>query len=253
MRGVNKSKPPTTLRRSNDFRPGRQEVEHDLKQLLSDEADPLAKRKLARSIFESLDKPAIRQALWQEQCGLCVYCEGRLRDPASEADTAKKSTTGIQPIAHWQPIAHSPEDAVTWTNLHLSCDSRTSCDSIQGDQPLGLDSPSRCAFEELIEYDIAGNAKVKDGVLRQVATPLAAALGSGNTNTGVLGLNSEGLCDARATVLKTMKSLLARQFEGKRATSAQLGALATRQLEKRPLPAFVSVEVDWLKRQAARR
>lgn len=194
----------------------------------------------------------MRQALYAEQRGLCIYCECRLRTPGKEQDEAREGTDGIQPIAHWEPIAVAPSKALDWDNLHLSCDSKTTCDGAQGDQHLGLPPPGVERYEEALTYGSLGDIVVRGDAKPALREPLAAAIGDRHS-TGVLGLNSSAFCDARKEVIRATQKEVRERFAGKRATKESFERLIAAVLAKSPFPAFVSVQVDWLEKQAGKR
>ncbi|MBT9555512.1 MAG: hypothetical protein IV100_05750 [Myxococcales bacterium] len=251
MRGIKKGKSPSNVspagQKSRSFTEARLSLGRTLKS-----AEPNTKAQLARAEFDSLDKASLRQALHQEQRGLCVYCERHLPTPGLEAKEARAGTTGIGPVAHWEPIKCAPGKALDWDNLHLSCASSATCDGAQGEQSLGLPAPSHESYEDFLTWGTDGDMKVRPAVREGLRAPLEVAIGT-STNPGVLNLNSEGLRRARRTAMKALGDNLNKESRGKHVGSDALTKQAERLLALEPLPAFVSLQVQWFRERAARR
>ncbi len=251
MRGVRKSRPPgnvaPALQQARSFTQARLALKQELSA-----AGVSSPTSTARTAFESLDKGAIRLLLFKEQKGLCVYCEKPLPTPGTEGDEARSGQTGLPRIAHWEPIDVDPEKALDWDNLHLSCASKTSCDIVQGKRSLGLPVPNDERYEDQLTYSSLGELNVRGDARAAISGALANAIGT-RTSPGILSLNAADLLKARGDVISTIRTEIGQKFRGKRATRQALLKIADGLLALDPLPAFVSVQVDWLKRHAAGR
>lgn len=251
MRGIRKGKPP-----SNVSPPGQRprsftEAQLSLRGALKAKEDS-AKGQIARAEFDGLDKASLRRALHREQKGLCVYCERKLPEPGLEGEDARAGTTGIGPVAHWEPIKCAPAKALDWDNLHLSCASKTTCDGAQRDQSLALPAPSHENYEDFLTWGTDGDINVRPSVKEGLRVPLEEAIGAA-TSPGILNLNSEELRRARRTVMERLGHELNKEARGKQVGRETLEKQADALLARDPLPPFVSLKVHWLRRQASRR
>ena len=67
-------------------------------------------KKIARDLFDQLNKSVIREALIKEQKGLCAYCMRRIRDNSSLS------------IEHIVPVSAVPSKALDYWNMVACCD-----------------------------------------------------------------------------------------------------------------------------------
>lgn len=251
MRGIRKGKPPSNVSPPGQKPRSFKETQLSLRGALKSTEDS-AKGQIARAEFDGLDKASLRRALHREQKGLCVYCERKLPEPGLEGKDARAGTTGIGPVAHWEPIACAPAEALDWDNLHLSCSSNTTCDGAQKNRSLGLPVPSRENYEDSLEYDSYGNIKARASLREGLRMPLKAAIGT-EAEPGLLNLNCRTPRDARVAALKRLKMELEKANSNKQVSREHLLQRASALLDLDPFPALVSLKVGWLLRQASRR
>lgn len=104
--------------------------------------------------YENADKTALRQALLEEQGGLCGYCMRRIK-------YIDKVVTDTR-IEHLKPRALSlkqnrPEETLSYTNMILCCngdidnDGNAHCDRRKGEQEISF-TPFDDAFIKTISY-----------------------------------------------------------------------------------------------------
>lgn len=144
------------------------------------------------AVWEELtqeDKQAIRQALVQEQRGLCAYCMMRI---AGEAESTK--------IEHIRPRRYR-EGLFDWSNLVACCDGREgrpsahqTCDTKKGDAELGA---LNVLAPQKIRYAF-GSARV-GSELGEVDRDLNDAL---NLNDAQLVVNRKQALDVAMKLLK---------------------------------------------------
>ncbi len=251
MRGVRKGSPPGNVSPVRQTARSFTQARLALKKALAADGGP-SPTATARAAYEALEKGPIRLLLFKEQMGLCVYCEKPLPTPGAEEDEARSGQSGLPRIAHWEPIDVDPEKALDWDNLHLSCPSKTSCDIVQGKRSLGLPVPNDERYEDQLTYSSLGELDVRSDARAAISGALANAIGT-RASPGILSLNAPDLVDARGDVIDTIRTEVGQKFRGKRATKQALQKIAERLLAQDPLPGFVSAQVDWLKKHAAKR
>ncbi len=148
--------------------------------------------------YENADKTALRQALFEEQGGLCGYCMRRMKYVAGEVTDTR--------IEHLRPRALSlnqgrPEETLLYANMILCCngdidnDSNTHCDRRKGGQGISF-TPFDDAFINTISYS-SGDGRIKSSN-RQYDEEF---------NT-ILNLNHPRLAANRHKVLKGLVSAL---------------------------------------------
>ena len=112
-----------------------------------------------RSYFDQLDKNAIRNALYEEQHGLCAYCMRRIHNDESMV------------IEHWQPVKKNENDtqwkkdnALAYSNMLGCCDGGKksddtrkvlSCDASKSNERIII-SPWKKEHIEKIVYRSSG-------------------------------------------------------------------------------------------------
>ncbi|HNJ77562.1 MAG TPA: hypothetical protein PLE72_12395 [Azospira sp.] len=120
MRGLAKPAPPKNVaadgQQARAMTQARKDLLHDLPQQANQSAH-------ARACFNALDKPKLRKVLREEQGALCVYCERRVTTE-ERVDAGRPAPR----IEHWRPLSLSPQLALDWDNLYLSCTTEHSCD-----------------------------------------------------------------------------------------------------------------------------
>ena len=121
MRGPEKPRPPENV--SPDGQAPRRFVEAE-QEYLAELASTPNKVRFARSEFNRLDKPKLREVMYGEQGSLCVYCERR-----------GSPRTHRHPKWNWRPLSAAPEFAIHWNNLYLSCSTGDTCDSRKSARP----------------------------------------------------------------------------------------------------------------------
>lgn len=204
----------------------------------------------ARSTFDSMEKRKIRTVMYQEQGGLCVYCERRVEEgqPAPRID-------------HWRPLSAAPELALHWRNLYLSCATDTTCDCRKHESrfcadPTDADLPwpvdhayERCVgFTSLGEAYVRTDAPLDDAQRKALVLALGVPHDDAVKDNGVLNLNHPALVAARVAALDSERSRLERDYKGKTASRDERIARATALLNVKPLREFISVRVRWLER-----
>lgn len=167
--------------------------------------------------FDTLDKAtkqAVREALWDEQCGKCAYCERRL----NSGDSAVK-------IEHFHPRSaefsgsrceseteakNREKSVLAWQNLLLVCSGRAS----SGRQPTCDTAKADAHICEEVH-----NPKRKDLPPTQVAcdyTGWISLIGSGSSHVidDVLNLNDEQLCSARKNLWSELMEAVGKALSG---------------------------------------
>lgn len=178
--------------------------------------------------------PVVRRALWDEQGGMCAYCERRLRN-VDRPDHATR-------IEHFHPQGSSgwgyhcalcsdstdnQSAPVSWGNLLLCCDGNEragqefTCDKSKGSTDICaiFRNPKSSAPPLLVEIDRAGR-----GVAVQ-----SMPIGSQRVVDEILNLNSASLVQTRKKIL----SSLAREINKKRSQKKGLSKKARKQLASR--------------------
>ena len=246
MRGIKKPWPPANVSpEGQEERTWRQAEEAFLEGL----SGAKNQAEYARGTFDSMEKRKLREVMVREQGGLCVYCERRVvEDP------------GMARIDHWRPLSATPELALHWRNLYLSCATLTTCDCHKKDAPLrdpagdDLPWPVDHAYERSLGFTSLGEAYVRtdaplDDAQRQA---LAFAIGDlhedGTKDNGVLNLNHPALVAARNAALDSERTRLERDYRGKTASRPERETRATGLLADQPLKEFISIRVRWLER-----
>lgn len=247
MRGLRKPWPPRNVS------PDGQEA-RTLKQAEEEFVEELPKvmdrSRFARATFDAMDKRKLREVMYQEQGGLCVYCEHRVeeRNPLPRID-------------HWQPLSVNPELALHWRNLYLSCATDSTCDSRKHGAPLradpsdpGLPWPVDLAYERCVGFTSLGEAYVRkdapldDAQRRSLIHALGVPHDDVTKDNGILNLNHPALVAARVAALDSERDRLERDYEGKMANRADRAARVDKLLNEKKLQEFVSIRVRWLER-----
>lgn len=245
MRGIQKGRPPRNVSPDGQNRRSWEQAEAEFSGSLQSAID---RAPHARTTFNALDKHKLREVLYQEQGGLCVYCESRVKE-------------GHPPprIDHWLPLTARPDLALHWPNLYLSCAATHHCDSRKGDTPLRADSadpdlpwPVQKAYEVCIGFTSLGeiyvrtDAPLDDAQRRALILTLGTVHDDTTKDNGILNLNHPALIAARRAALDGEKRRLERDFAG-RATTPEARAERANHLKEQPrLPEFVSIRIRWL-------
>lgn len=203
----------------------------------------------ARSAFDALHKPALRQPLYVEQHHVCVFCEQEIRESAP-----------APPIDHWRPVCLHPRDAFTWDNLHLSCSTPDTCDTRKGSRPLQanptdpyLPWPGQYAYEEVLGFTSGGMIYVRRDATLSPAMRGALELaidgqpGIAGRRAAILNLNAAKLREARAAAIDDEVYALQADFGETTPAPEQLQARAASLLAAERWPGFVSIRVAWLR------
>lgn len=134
--------------------------------------------------FEDLPsetKETVKNQLWEEQCGLCCYCEARI-DP-----TPKSSH-----IEHYYPQSTYPEQQLLYDNLLLSCngsDSHTArhCGHAKGDaDPKSFVSPLDRDCQEQFHFQRDGRIEKKHHQSLELKKDPALTIETLNLNASTL-------------------------------------------------------------------
>lgn len=247
MRGLRKRRPPGDV--SPDGQEARtwRQAEAEFLVGLPSVADRTG---YARSTFDSMEKRKLRAVMYQEQGGLCVYCERRV----GEGQPTPR-------IDHWRPLSAAPEFALHWRNLYLSCATDTTCDCRKHESSLraepfdaDLPWPADHAYERCVGFTSLGEAYVRtDAPLNDAQRrALVLALGVPHDDTvkhnGVLNLNHPALVAARVAALDSERSRLERDYKSRTASREERVARATELLKDQPLREFISIRLRWLER-----
>ena len=251
MRGLRKPWAPGNV--SSDGQPPRRFVDAE-REYLADLGSAADKARFARTEFDRLDKPKLRQVMHGEQGSICVYCEGRLAENESPPH-----------VEHWRPLSGALEYAIHWHNLYLSCPSPATCDTRKGARSLKADDadpelpwPTELAYERIVGYGRGGDMYVRedvqiDGKVRK-ALELAIDDGehAGERRRAILNLNHPTLMESRRAALDSERTRLARHFGQRTASREERAERATELLGRNPLPEHVSIRVAWLQKTLGR-
>jgi uncharacterized protein (TIGR02646 family) len=175
-------------------------------------------------------KQEIREALVQEQRGLCCYCMGRIR-PDSPCMT----------IEHWQPQSLQPARQVDYANLLASCRAKEHCNHFRENRVL-VHNPADPAIAAILEghLDYLGDGSIES---------TNAALMSEAEQC--LGLNNGRLKSNRQAVLQAFMQAIRPSFPSRRGLERLLSDhLGT--THANALPAYVGVIRYWLRKRLAR-
>lgn len=198
----------------------------------------------ARTEFNQLDKAKLRQVMYAEQRSICVYCERRLAEGPSPPQ-----------VEHWRPLSKSPELAIHWKNLYLSCTTRDTCDNRKQARRLRTNTTDRelpwpvdFAYECVVGFTTAGYMYVRNDVHLDEPTRSALELAIDDQDDGervrnaILNLNHPTLREARRVAMYAE-----RERQGKYAPLGEDPVVRARQILNRdPLPEHVSARVAWL-------
>lgn len=251
MRGLRKPWPPANV--SPDGQPPRRFVDAEREYLaaLRGAAD---KARFARTEFDRLDKPKLRQVMHGEQGSICVYCESRLVENESPPN-----------VEHWRPLSGATEYAIRWHNLYLSCPSPETCDGRKGARRLRADDaapdlpwPTEFDYERIVGYGRGGDMYVRGDVHMDDATRRALDLAiddqqqDGRQRRAILNLNHPTLVAARREALDSERRRMEMDFENRTATRGEREERAAQLLGRGQLPEFVSIRVAWLRKTLGR-
>ncbi len=246
MRRISKSSPPSDVLSDKQPPPRTMnEVEADFLAELPSANTPQTR---ARAAFDDLEKRKLRAVMYQEQGSLCVYCERQIVEAFP-----------VPRIDHWIPLSNEPELALQWRNLYLSCPNEATCDAHKEDDPLrdhdddpDLPWPADHAYELCVGFTSLGEMYVRtDAPLNDAQRrALVRALGvphDGTKDNGILNLNHPSLVAARNAAVNVERKRMERDYKGRAASRTDREVRAERMLGERPLQAFVSIRVGWLR------
>lgn len=251
MRGLSKPWPPA------DVSPDCQEpctfveAEKQFLDALSASEDKVA---FARSQYEDLDNPKLREVMYREQGSICAYCERRIEEghPAPRID-------------HWRPLSKNPDLALHWKNLYLSCATPETCDTAKGHRELRWDPgdavlpwPVDLRYENVVGFNSLGEMYVRSDANLDPATRKALQLAIEDQRDGaavrksIFNLNHPALVAAREAALHSERSTLEKAYPNKHAPTEDRVQRSLVLLGRDPLPQFVSIRVGWLRRTLGR-
>lgn len=177
------------------------------------------------------DKDALRQSLVAEQCGLCCYCQSRIRPDA----TSMK-------IEHWQCQANYPGRQLDYRNLLGAClgghgrpEREQHCDTRKGNTELCF-CPADPTHPVERQIKFLGNGEIASG---DAAINIAL--------NDVLNLNISQLVSNRKAVLDAFKQRL-----GKGHLNAARELRKWDGSQQGDLPEYAQVVVYWLEKRIAR-
>jgi uncharacterized protein (TIGR02646 family) len=201
MRGLTKGPPPTNVSPPGQQQASLAEWDEDYQVSVAAIADAKARVKHARTRFNSMHKPHLRDLLFVEQRNLCIYCERQIEE--------------VQPpphVAHWNPLSLFLQDVFHWNNLHLSCLSVDTCDDRQKDKALELPWPASFPYEDVIGFTSGGRMYVRTDVhvspqLRQALEIALEDKPGPPVRRSTLNLNQPALREARAAAIEAEESV----------------------------------------------
>lgn len=255
MRRVSKRRPPVNVRPEDQQACTLSRAERDYCAVLLIAPD---KTECARSHFDQLDKVKLRKAMYREQGSICIYCESRVKEWHPEPPIDHESPIKEKrqpPIDHWRPLSLSPQQALCWRNMHLSCTFRGTCDDIKGERPLkwnptdpDLPWPSAFTYENVIGFTSFGEMYVRRdrGMNNATRTALELAIADRGTQKTLLNLNHPTLMKNRRDAIDEEREKLNWAFPGRTASPADRKNRADALLAANPLLPFVSIRVAWL-------
>jgi uncharacterized protein (TIGR02646 family) len=250
MRGVRKSRSPGDVGKHGHPQLSLKEAAEQLGDLLSGcPATEHAER--ARYAFDDLPKSKLRPLLLQEQRHLCIYCEVQVVEDPNKPPR----------VDHWEPLGRSPDLALEWSNLYLSCPRDTSCDvkkhghrMVWDDADASLPPPCQREYERYLGFSRGGQVYVKRGAnltdaqRRALELAIDDRVDQGVLKESILGLNHPDLVAARKAALDRERSRIQRLFPNKRADPAapELKSRAQSLLAASRRESFVSIRLAWL-------
>ena len=241
MRGLDKPQPPANVSPDGHQPRSFAEAEQEYLEALPNRANKPAS---ARAAYRRLDKPKLRQVLYQEQGSICVYCECRLAE-------------GWPPprVEHWRPLSKVPECALHWNNLYLSCTTRDTCDRRKqarrlkaSDADPDLPWPTDFAYERAVGFTTAGYMYVRNDIDLDEPTRGALELAIDDCEDGglvrraILNLNHPTLLEARRVAMDIEKE----RHDKHAMSQEERKARASQILDRDPRPEHVSARVAWL-------
>lgn len=247
MRRIRKAPPPRNVSHASQESRTFIEAENELLQNLAGIVDQVA---FARSCYDALDKKKLREVMFKDQGGLCIFCEGRVKE-------GKRAPR----IDHWQPLSHYPESALNWRNLYLSCDCPFTCDCRKKNIPLRSDEhqeelplPADFDYQRCLGFTSKGeiyvhpDAPLNDGQRKALAQAIGVVHGGSVQDNGVLNLNHPALVEARAAAIDGQKLKLEKKYQGRTATRMERKNEAEALLNREKLDEYVSIRVRWLEK-----
>ena len=202
----------------------------------------------AETHYDQLEKPKLREVMYREQRSICIYCERRVEEGSP-----------IPRIDHWRPRNRSPELALKWKNLYLSCATQETCDYRKGGHPLKWDDadpdlpcPIDFVYENVLGFRSRGkiyvrsDANLDDACRRALELAFNDCFNGNLKRKAILNLNHPSLVAARATTLDSERTKMQKAFKGKTASRDERVERANALAASNPLPQFVSISVAWL-------
>lgn len=190
----------------------------------------------------------LRAVLATEQRGICVYCE-RLLDEKKEAP----------PVEHWRPLSQSPESALCWNNLYLSCPTPDTCDDqkkyrrlLWGDGDPDLPWPTDAPYHDWLGFTHLGEVYVRADRALDEKTRKALELAisdqeyRGQKKASILNLNHRTLVAARKAAIDSERIKMEKDFPNRSVPPAERKNRADKMLSANNYPKFVSIRVAWL-------
>jgi uncharacterized protein (TIGR02646 family) len=251
MRRIPKPWPPADVSPEGQQQRRLVDAEREYLKALPNQAERTA---FARSEFDRLNKAKLREVMYQEQRSICVFCERRVEESYPEPR-----------IDHWKPLSGDHPLALHWKNLYLSCPAVETCDEAKGDNSLRCEEndsdlpwPADFAYEDILGFTSGGkiyvrtNVNIDDSVRRALALAIDAQPQANGFQPSILNLNHKVLVAARIAAIDGQRELIAKEFVGQHATTADREQRATALLQMNPFLPFVSVRVAWLRKTLGR-
>ena len=194
MRGLTKGPPPANVSPPTQQQTSLAERDAAYQVSVVTAADP---SKHARSKFDDMHKPYLRDVLFVEQRYLCVYCERAIDEVHPPP-----------PVDHWNPVSLFLQEVFDWNNLHLSCRTVDTCDDRKKNVALNLPWPVHFRYEDVLGFTSGGRMYVRNdvSVLPQLRQALEVALEDQPgppIARSTLNLNHPALREARAAVIES--------------------------------------------------
>lgn len=231
MRGIRKPQPPHNVspagQTARSMHQAHTQLQSDLANL-----PPTDHAAHARTSFNALEKALLRAVLYSEQHHVCVYCERRVKE------------SNTPPIEHWHPVNGSPQHALDWDNLYLSCPNEGTCDDAKEGTPLGLPWPTQKAYEHVVGFTSGGEIYVRSDA---PLTPAEhQALASAISINGTLNLNHSALVASRKAAIDAERKRLSGM--GQNVPDTVRSATAQSLLAEPERPPHISIRVAYLTR-----
>ncbi len=188
---------------------------------------------------------AVREAIHNDQQGLCCYCGGTLTPP-----TAGPHGSDFHPgwsVEHLAARAQHPTRALDWANLLGVCQGRVdgaaTCDKARGDRPLNWSPLTNQHLSGVFAPRLTGSKRgeIADGRPGPPDESVAKDLQT-------LNLNDERLILNRREALQRLSQELRKDD-----SAATLRKLYTRYTKPHPLPEYAHILAAYVRSKAAQR